>query len=85
MSADHGALLRRELAAEGINLFAVLDSTALPEAAVTALRQADIPLTDYRRLLLLGNAGATFWQRLHHAGRFAGRANPVDEHSRRAG
>lgn len=58
---------RRFLAENGLNLFAVLDCNALP-ADVRAPMSESIRLSDYSRLVIIGNAGARFWHALQSAG-----------------
>ncbi len=64
------------LAEMGLNLAAVLDTTALPQDVVATV---DAPLTKYKRLLLLGHGGRRFWQALHEFGPQT--ADPIDHFS----
>lgn len=57
---------RRFLADNGLNLYAVLDCKTLP-ANVSAPMSEAINLSDYTRLVIIGNAGARFWQALGSA------------------
>lgn len=56
------------LANRGLNLCAVFDCEALPTDVVAPLLEAGIAITDYSRLLLLGNGGRRFWSTLHEFG-----------------
>ena len=49
---------------QGLNLIAVFDCTDLPDTVREPMIKADVPLTDYVRLVLLGHAGRRFWQTL---------------------
>jgi hypothetical protein len=48
----------------GLNLVAVLDCAALPESTVRIMRESGVPLSVYRRLVLLGHGGKRMWQAL---------------------
>ena len=50
------------LAEAGLNLFAILDCATLPAETSKAMLIADIPLADYRRLVLIGRKEAN-WRR----------------------
>lgn len=65
---------------QGLNLYAVLDCAGLPDPAVALMQEDQIPLSDYARLVLLGNAGPRVWKRLQASG-MKGR-HPVDQYSR---
>ena len=57
------------LAEQGLNLTAVLDTTTLPETMQQTLQQHKIKPTRYKRLVLMGNGGGTFWDTLQKQGR----------------
>ena len=67
----------RFLARNGLDLFAVLDSAALPAAAAAAITTAGIDLAGYRRVLLIGSAGQRLWRRLPSSRS----ADPIDSFS----
>ena len=52
------------LAAQGLNLSAVVLVASLPAAMIAPLDQAGHDLAPARRLVLLGNGGRTFWRAL---------------------
>jgi hypothetical protein len=52
----------RFLEQAGLNLVAVLDCAALPEATGRIMRESGVPLSVYRRLVLLGHGGKRMWQ-----------------------
>ncbi len=64
------------LAEAGLNLFAVLEYAALPTAVADLMLASDIPLADYRRLVLLGHGGRRLWAALQAWG--VKTADPVD-------
>jgi hypothetical protein len=55
----------RFLEQAGLNLVTVLDCAALPEATGRIMRESGVPLSVYRRLVLLGHGGKRMWQALH--------------------
>jgi epoxyqueuosine reductase len=63
----------------GLNLFAVLDCATLPEAITTPMLASGVPLSDYRRLLLLGHGGRRLWTALQKWGWQT--ADPIDHYS----
>lgn len=67
------------LADGGLNLLAVLDCADLPEPAFQMMAGSGVPLTDYRRLVLVGHGGRRMWQVLQERGLRT--ANPIDEYS----
>lgn len=73
------------LAERGLNLFAVLDCAALPQSIVDAFGTDGVPLSRYRRLVLIGNGGGRVWQALqtHTTAQQIARADPVDEFSQK--
>ena len=70
---------RRFLAEHGLNLFAVLDCNALP-ADVRKPMSESMRFSDYSRLVIIGNAGARFWQVLQSDG--PSPDHPIDSFSR---
>lgn len=76
MTIDQGEKMLRE---QGLNLFAVLASAALPEAFHTAARDAGVASRDYPSLVLIGHAGNAMWRRLTAAS--TGGRDPVDAYS----
>jgi ferredoxin len=67
------------LTRQGLNLVAVMDCAALPATITTAMQQAQVPLADYKRLVLVGHAGTAFWQALNEFGLVG--SDPVDYYS----
>ena len=67
------------LADAGLNLFAVLDWAALPEAIAAPILTSGVPLADYRRLVLVGHGGRRLWAALQKWG--LQMADPVDQYS----
>lgn len=68
------------LAQQGLNLLAVFDCAALPDAIVEPLAAVSIEVRAYSRLVMFGNGGRQFWQSLHE--QEPAEVNPVDEFSR---
>lgn len=54
----------RFLAAGGLNLVSVLDVHELPDQIKHLVAGAGVPLTDYRRLVLIGHGGRRMWEKL---------------------
>jgi len=67
------------LAERGVNLCAVLDLQALPGDVIGLLLEAGINVTDYLRLVLLGNGGKRFWSGLQEFGFHTD--DPVDHYA----
>ncbi len=67
------------LAEAGLNLQAVFDCAALPEAVLQPMRESGVPVEEYGRLVLLGHGGRRLWNRLQTFGMKT--ANPVDHYS----
>lgn len=67
------------LAGHGLNMFAVLDCAALPQAVADALKEAGIAHNHYARLLLLGSGGKMLWSVLQKQG--LEQTDPVDNFS----
>jgi hypothetical protein len=67
------------LAEQGLNLFAALPCGALPNDIKRTLLAEDIPLQDYRSLVLLGHGGRRLWPALTAFGMKT--ADPVDHFS----
>ena len=63
----------------GLNLFAVLDCAELPTAVTTIMHNSNIPLADYRCLVLIGHGGKTLWSQLQKTGMDS--VDPVDLYS----
>ena len=70
---------RRFLADSGLNLSAVLETAALPQPAATVMADSGVPLTSYRRLVLIGHGGRRMWDALSAFGMRT--ADPVDTYS----
>jgi len=70
---------RNFLASQGFNLFAVLDLQTMPETILQPLRQDEIALSSYQRVILIGAAGLEMWERLKAFGFKSD--NPVDHFS----
>lgn len=66
------------LANGGLNLVAIFDCAALPAQIRDAM--TDVPLKEYRRLVLLGHGGRRMWEALQADGMTA--HDPVDNYSR---
>lgn len=64
------------LAGYGLNLFAALPVEILPDNVTQTLLTEDIPLYDYRSLVLIGHGGRRLWQALAEFGMQT--ADPVD-------
>lgn len=56
-----------QLAAQGLNLQAVLPLDRLPEKVLADLQAAVTDMSDYRQLLLLGHGGRRLWQAMTEA------------------
>lgn len=69
------------LTAHGINLCAVFDCAALPGDVTRPMAEAGIAISDFRRLVLLGNAGPGFWSSLEAFGFHTD--DPVDHYAHR--
>lgn len=69
----------RFLAQGGLNLAAVLDPAALPDSARQLMNDSNVPLDEYRRLVLLGHGGQRLWKALQAQGMET--ADPVDHYS----
>jgi epoxyqueuosine reductase len=67
------------LSAGGLNLFAVLNCTSLPDSVTEPLRQSKVPLGDFSRLILTAHGGRRFWDALQRFGMKT--ADPVDHYS----
>jgi len=67
----------------GFNLFAVLDLQTMPEMILQPLRQAEIALSSYQRMILMGAAGLKMWEHLKTFGFKSD--NPVDHFSQATG
>ena len=67
------------LAEAGLNLQAVFDCAALPEAVLRPLRESGVPVENYTHLVLLGHGGRRLWDRLQAFGMET--ADPVDHYS----
>jgi hypothetical protein len=67
------------LAEAGLTLFAILDCAALPAETSEAMLSAEIPLANYRRLVLIGHGGRRMWAELHTWGINTG--DPIDHYS----
>lgn len=71
---------RRFLHAHGFPLYAVLACDTLPPPVRSALADAGIAPEQWSRLILIGNAGTSFWPALQQFGMHT--ADPVDHYSR---
>jgi len=67
------------LAEQGLNLLAVLSCETLPDNVSQTLLAGDIPLHDYRSMVLIGHGGRRLWQALTDFGMQT--ADPVDHFS----
>lgn len=67
------------LRTQGLNLFAVLDASNLPEGVYAALAEAGVPWREYPSLILTGHGGNTMWREMQAAGTRHG--DPVDQYS----
>jgi ferredoxin len=70
---------KKFLAVGGLNLLAVLDCAALPEAAAEIMEGSGVPLGEYRRLVLIGHGGRRMWEALQERGMET--SDPVDYYS----
>ncbi len=70
---------RRYLVENGLNLFAALDCNSLPDN-VREMMSGSVRLSDFSRLVVIGNAGRQFWHALQVAGMSS--TDPVDSFSR---
>ncbi len=66
----------------GLNLQAVFDVDALPDAMLARLRQCGRPEPRYRQLILIGNAGPGLWASVQSGA--PDTADPIDEFSIRS-
>ncbi|MEM7799062.1 MAG: hypothetical protein AAF633_07735 [Chloroflexota bacterium] len=56
------------LADNGLNMSAVFQLDQLPDDLTKMLNDAEVPLADHSRLVLLGNGGPHFWKKLDENG-----------------
>jgi len=67
------------LAKHGFKLFSVLKTQTLTPDIVELFEQGNVPLKDYKNLVLIGHAGTDFWKALTDAN--VQTDNPVDDFS----
>ncbi len=74
---------RTFLARKGINLVAVFSLKDLPNSLLSCVKESEIEIKDYQRLVLLGHSGRQLWNALKDEGKclFASKA-PIDRFSR---
>ncbi|MCB1874263.1 MAG: hypothetical protein KDI49_20045 [Gammaproteobacteria bacterium] len=64
---------------KGLNLIAVIDCEELPERTSKFMAASGIPVSDYRRLVLIGHGGRQMWRSLKVSGMTT--ADPIDHYS----
>ena len=67
------------MADEGLNLAAVFEVNQLPSQIIGPIQEAGIKTEAFQRLVLFGNGGKLFWERLDHFG--VNRPDPIDSFS----
>lgn len=67
------------LTQRGLNLYAVLDCASLPDEVIQVMREQDLPLSEYSRLVLLGHGGKQLWKSMAEIGWETD--DPVDHYS----
>ncbi|MEO0368366.1 MAG: hypothetical protein AAF197_06210 [Pseudomonadota bacterium] len=78
-SQDSFDQVLKTLKARGLNMSAVIDVAELPSNIVDSMRANNLDLSQYARLVILGNAGKGFWQELEKFGNNG--LNPIDRYS----
>lgn len=63
----------------GLNLLAMFDCAALPEAVAQIMATSGVPLGDYQRLVLIGHGGRRMWDALQVWGMKT--EDPIDHYS----
>jgi len=72
----------QNLADKGLNLFAILAYTTLPESARQTLTHFDFPLTTDTRIILIGHGGTSLWSHLQIEKQT--HSDPIDHYSETA-